>query len=144
MPPCANEDMSALALTVAQTMRMNRGTHLHGPILGGRFVDDLDLAVNVGKLHIFTLAHQEQLEGVRGGSKDCVCPGTEPVCMEHLPVLVFPQCCDSAAVRQDREQTSHVTAELDHTAIGYPLVHSDPTGKCSVVYFVCLALQKTL
>lgn len=114
------EDMcQALALTVRQRMQMSRGPYLHGPIFGGRFVDDLDLAVNVGKLHIFTLAHQEQLQGIRGGSKDCVCPSTEPVCMEHLPVLVFPECCDPAAVRQDGEETSHVTGTTDPTDIGY-------------------------
>lgn len=79
------------------------GTHLHGPVFRGRSVDDLDLAMDVGELHILTLAHQEQLQRVGGGSKDCVCPSTEPVCMKHLPILVFPQCCDPAAARQDRE-----------------------------------------
>lgn len=91
-------------------MERRGSTHLQGPVLRGRSVDDLDLAVDVGELHILTLAHQEQLQRVGGGSKDCVCPSTEPVRMEHLPVLVFPQCRDPATAKRDREQISHVTS----------------------------------
>lgn len=90
--------MSIRALTVGQTEYGSKeATHLHGPVWGRPSVDDLDLAVDVGKLHVFTLAYKEQLQRVRGGSEDRVCPRAEPVCMEHLPVLVFPQCCDPVA-----------------------------------------------
>lgn len=103
--------MSASALTVGQNIGTKGGTHLHGPVFRRGFVDDLDLAVDVGKLHVFALAHQEQFQGVGGGSQDCVCPSAEPVRMEHhLTIFVFPQSCDPAVIRQDGEEMSHVTS----------------------------------
>lgn len=64
--------------------------HLHGPVFRGRLVDDVDLAVDVGQLHVLALVHQEQLQRVRGGPQDGVRAGAEPVGVEHLATAVLP------------------------------------------------------
>lgn len=71
------------------------GTHLQGPVFRWSFIDNLHLAMDVRKLHVLALIDQEQLQGVRRGSEDCVCPGAEPVGVKHLPVAaVLPQRSD--------------------------------------------------
>lgn len=76
-------------------------SYLHEPVVWRGLVHDVDLALYVAQLHVFTVLNQEQLERVRGLPQHSICTAAEPVGMEPLPIVILPQGCDPGDPRQD-------------------------------------------
>lgn len=66
-------------------------TYLHKPVVRWGLVRDINFALYITEMHVFTLIHDDKLQRIRRLSQHRVNPTIEPVGMEHLSIEVLPQ-----------------------------------------------------
>lgn len=66
-------------------------TCLHKPVVRRSFIHDVYFALHIIELHVFTIIHEHQLQGVWTFSQHRVNPALEPVGVKHFSMRVLPQ-----------------------------------------------------
>lgn len=88
-------------------------THLHKPVVRRSLVSDVNFALYITKMHIFTFIHDDKFQRIRTLSQHRVNPTKEPVGMEHLSVAVLPEWGDPETGYVFRPiPTGHITLSL--------------------------------